>query len=56
MKKSRIENIWQKNEFYGEEVSARVLDGKHYYSGERGHRVTLELLERMRWETDSFNG
>ena len=36
--------FWQESEFYGEVVT------KHYYRGERGHRITLEALERMIWE------
>ena len=50
MKESGVEDIWEESGFYGEAVTARVLDGKHYYTGERGHRITLEALERMRWE------
>ena len=50
MKEYGIEDIWQESQFYGEVVAARVLDGKHYYRGERGHRITLEALERIRWE------
>ena len=50
IKESGIEEIWRESEFDGKAVTARVLDGKHYYRGERGHRITLEALERMRWE------
>ena len=49
MKEFEIEDIWQESEFYGEAVTARVLDGKHYKKCERGHRITLEALERIRW-------
>ena len=34
MKRSGIEDTWQESEFYREAVTARVLDGKHYYRDE----------------------
>ena len=50
MKESGLEDIWQDSNFYGEAVRGKVLEGKHYYRGERGHRITLEALERMRFQ------
>ena len=55
MKESGIEDIWQKSQVYGEAVTARAFNGKHYYRGERGHRIILDALERMRQEK-LFNG
>ena len=49
MKESGLEDIWQEGNFYGEAVTGKVLEGKHYYRGERGHRITLKTLERMRF-------
>ena len=65
MKESGLEDIWQESNFYGEAVTAKVMEGKHYYRGGRGHRITLETLERLRFckfleclkdkEHDNFN-
>ena len=50
MKESGLEDIWQESNFYGGAVKGNVLERKHYYRGERGHRTTLEALERMRFQ------
>ena len=49
MKESGLEDIWQESSFYGEAVTAKVMQGKHYYRGDRGHRITLETLETLRF-------
>ena len=50
MKESGLEDIWKWSNFYGETVTGNMLEGKHYYRGERGHRITLEALERIRFQ------
>ena len=65
MKESGLEDIWQESNFYGGAVTAKVMQGKHYYRGDRGHRITLETLEKLRFckflewlkdkEHDNFN-
>ena len=47
MKESGLEDIWQESNFYGEAVTAKVMEGKLYCRGDRGHRITLETLERL---------
>ena len=32
-----------------ETLTAKVMERKHYYRGDRGHRITLEALERLRF-------
>ena len=32
-----------------ETLTAKVMERKHQYRGERGHRITLEALERLRF-------
>ena len=49
MKESGLEDIRQESNFYGEAVTAQVMEGKHYYRDDRGHRITLEALERLRF-------
>ena len=49
MKASGLEDIWQESNFYGEAVTAKVMEGKHCCRGDRGHRITLETLERLRF-------
>ena len=48
-KESGREDIWQESNSYGEAVTAKVMEGKHCYRGDRGHRITLEALERLRF-------
>ena len=65
MEESGLEDIWQESNFYGEAVTAKVMEGKHYYRGDRGHRITLKASERLRFckflewlkdkEPDHFN-
>ena len=38
MKESGLEDIWQERNFYGEPVTAKVTEEKHYYRGDRGRR------------------
>ena len=49
MKESGLEDIWKESNFYGEAVTAKVMEEKHYCRGDRRHRITLETLERLRF-------
>ena len=49
MTESSLEDIWQESNFYGEAVTAKVMEGKHYYRDDRGQRIAFEALKRLRF-------
>ncbi len=52
MSESGVEDLWIESEICGSSVAAKIISGTHYNRAIRAHKLTLEALERLQW--DSF--
>jgi len=51
MAESGIEDLWMESDVCGSNVASKIINGSHYNRAVRVHKLTLEALQRLQWQS-----